>query len=136
MFQIDSMSRKPVYEQIINQTERLILTDILSAGMQIPSVRSVSMANSINPRTILKAYTELDNQGLIQSVPGKGYFVCNDAKENLIKKGRKKLNNFKELLSELIMTGITRDEIIDCIDQVFSKSENNQNSKTGGDTND
>lgn len=133
MFQIDSMSRKPVYEQIISQTERLILTDILTAGMQIPSVRSVSMANSINPRTILKAYNELDSHGLVQSVPGKGYFVCNDAKENLIKKGRKKLGDFKELLAELAMTGITRDEMIECIDQVFKNLENNENQKTGGD---
>lgn len=124
MFQIDSMSRKPVYEQIIEQTERLILTDILSAGMQIPSVRNVSITNSVNPRTILKAYTELDSRGLIQSVPGKGYFVCNDAKENLLEKGRKKMSDLKEFLNQLAMAGISRDEIIECVNSVFSKTEN------------
>lgn len=71
MFQIDPMSREPVYEQIIQQVQQFILTDVLQPGGQIPSVRSVSMTNSINPRTILKAYTELDAKGLIQSVPGK-----------------------------------------------------------------
>ena len=70
MFQIDPMSREPVYEQIIQQVQQFILTDVLQPGGQIPSVRSVSMTNSINPRTILKAYTELDAKGLIQSVPG------------------------------------------------------------------
>lgn len=132
MFQIDSMSREPVYEQIINQVERLILTDILTSGLQIPSVRSVSMTNSINPRTILKAYTELDSRGLIQSVPGKGYFVCNDAKKNLMQKGREKLDDFKELVNELAMSGITREEIFSCVDQVFG--ELNKNNFTGGET--
>ena len=132
MFQIDSMSREPVYEQIITQTERLILTDILTSGMQIPSVRSVSMANSINPRTILKAYTDLDSRGLIQSVPGKGYFVCNDAKKNLMQKGREKLNDFKELLNELVMSGVTREEIASCIDEAFSEIDKNKNLSTRG----
>ena len=87
MFQIDPMSREPVYEQIIQQVQQFILTDVLQPGGQIPSVRSVSMTNSINPRTILKAYTELDAKGLIQSVPGKGYYVCADAKQKLLEKG-------------------------------------------------
>ena len=81
MFQIDAMSREPVYEQIIHQVEQFILTDVLQPEAQIPSVRSVSMTNSINPRTILKAYTELDARGLIQSVPGKGYYVCAGERE-------------------------------------------------------
>lgn len=88
MFQIDAMSREPVYEQIIHQVEQFILTDVLQPEAQIPSVRSVSMTNSINPRTILKAYTELDARGLIQSVPGKGYYVCADAQQKLLEKGR------------------------------------------------
>lgn len=132
MFQIDSMSRKPVYEQIIEQTERMILTDILNSGDQMPSVRSVSMTNSINPRTILKAYTDLDNRGLIQSVPGKGYFVCNNAKENLMQKGREKMNDLSKLISELFMSGITKEEIISFIDEVFNEAEKNQ--QIGGDT--
>ena len=46
MFQIDAMSREPVYEQIIHQVEQFILTDVLQPEAQIPSVRSVSMTNS------------------------------------------------------------------------------------------
>ncbi len=120
MFQIDTMSREPVYEQIIAQVERFILTDVLIPGTQIPSVRSVSMTNSINPRTILKAYNELDGRGMIQSVPGKGYFVCTDAKEHLIQKGREKINSLRELLTELAMTGITREEINACVEKAFA----------------
>ena len=119
MFQIDPMSREPVYEQIIAQVERFILTDVLTAGSQIPSARSVSMMHSINPRTILKAYTDLDSRGLIQSVPGKGYFVCAEAKEHLLQKGRARMKDLTELLTELAIAGVTKEEISACVEQAF-----------------
>ena len=109
MFQIDAMSREPVYEQIIHQVEQFILTDVLQPEAQIPSVRNVSMTNSINPRTILKAYTELDARGLIQSVPGKGYYVCADAQQKLLEKGREKMKDLTEMLTALAMAGVTKE---------------------------
>ena len=60
MFHIDPLSRKPVYEQIIDQMERFVLTGLMKPGTQLPSVRSLSMELSINPNTIQKAYSELD----------------------------------------------------------------------------
>ena len=60
MFQIDVMSRKPVYEQLINQMERFILTGVMHQDDQIPSVRSLSVELAVNPNTIQKAYSELD----------------------------------------------------------------------------
>lgn len=132
MFQIDSMSRIPVYEQIIRQTEQLILTGLLTPGDQIPSVRHVSVSNSINPRTILKAYTELDSRGLIQSVPGKGYFVCADAQERLLQKGREKMKDLAELVTSLAMAGISRKEVEACIEQAFSALEQGAKTEQGG----
>lgn len=132
MFQIDSMSREPVYEQIIAQVERFILTNVLLPGSQIPSVRSVSMTNSINPRTILKAYTDLDARGLIQSVPGKGYFVCADAQEKMLQKGRAKMKDLTELLTELAIAGVTKEEISACVEQAFADAKNQNQS--GGTT--
>lgn len=123
MFQIDPMSHVPVYEQIIEQVERFILTQILPPGSQIPSVRSVSVTNSVNPRTILKAYNELDSRGLIQSVPGKGYFVCADAPQRLLEKGRARMQELSKLLTELAMTGVTKEEICACVEAVFAKGE-------------
>ena len=90
MFQIDAMSREPVYEQIIHQVEQFILTDVLQPEAQIPSVRSVSMTNSINPRTILKAYTELDARGLIQSVPGKATMSVQMPSRSCWRKGERR----------------------------------------------
>ncbi len=130
MFQIDTMSREPVYEQIITQVERFILTDVLIPGVQIPSVRNVSMTNSINPRTILKAYTDLDSRGLIQSVPGKGYFVCTDAKEQLMQKGKAQMSSLTEFLTELAIAGVTREEIAACVEQAFQNAEQGQQQHT------
>lgn len=123
MFQINAMSREPAYEQIIHQVEQFILTDVLQPEAQIPSVRSVSMTNSINPRTILKAYTELDARGLIQSVPGKGYYVCADAQQKLLEKGREKMKDLTEMLTALAMAGVTKEEITACVEQAFTEAK-------------
>ena len=72
MFQINIFNRKPIYEQLIDQTERLILTGILTEEEQLPSVRSLSVELSVNPNTIQKAYAELDRRGLTYVIPGRG----------------------------------------------------------------
>ena len=68
---IDSMSRQPVYEQIVDQVEQMILSGLMRPGEQLPSVRSLSLELSINPNTIQKAYAELDGRGIIYTLPGR-----------------------------------------------------------------
>ena len=97
MFQIDTMSRVPIYEQIVNQLEYFVLNGILKEGEQIPSVRNLSVELSINPNTIQKAYFELDKRGIIQSVPGRGCFVTESAKNILSAKKREKITFFNFL---------------------------------------
>lgn len=121
MFHIDPLSRQPVYEQLIEQLERLVLLDLLPADSQLPSVRSLSLELSINPNTIQKAYSELDNRGIIYSVPGIGCFVAGSAKEALLALKRKKLTNLTALVTELAMAGIPKEEIDNCIDSVYSE---------------
>lgn len=121
MFQIDPMSRTPIYEQIIEQTEKFILTGVINPGDQIPSVRSVSVQLSVNPVTILKAYTDLSNRGLIQSVPGRGYFVCNDAREKLSEGKASLLSEVSALASELALAGIPMETVIKKIEEAYGK---------------
>ena len=78
---IDSMSRQPVYEQIVDQVEQMILSGLMRPGEQLPSVRSLSLELSINPNTIQKAYAELDGRGIIYTLPGRGGFVSQNAPE-------------------------------------------------------
>jgi len=115
MFQIDSLSRVPVYEQLIEQMERFILSGVLHPGDQLPSVRSLSIQLSINPNTIQKAYGELDTRGIIYSIPGIGCFVAENAVEILSLLKRRKLTDFTSLVNELLLAGISADELVKII---------------------
>lgn len=120
MFQIDPMSRQAVYEQLIEQMERFILSGILKSGDQIPSVRSLSVDLSVNPNTIQKAYSQMDAKGMIYSVPGKGCFISPDALERLSKAKMEKIKDFENLIQELALAGITQEQLMESIKRVFS----------------
>ena len=121
MFVIDVMSRVPVYEQIINQVEEQILTGLLNSGDKMPSVRSLSVSLSINPNTIQKAYTGLDRKKLIVTVPGKGSFISQEALDILGASSREKMPEFKQAVRELALAGITKDELIQAVNNVFKE---------------
>lgn len=123
MLQIDVMSRQPVYEQVISQIEQLVLTGILTSGSQIPSVRSLSVELSINPNTIQKAYSELDRRGIIYSVPGKGCFISENAIDILSNNKRKQITELEKIMYELALAGVSRELMIECIDNAFNKKE-------------
>ena len=75
MIVIDYQNRKPSYEQIVERFQMLIVKGILEADSQMPSVRTLASELSINPNTIQKAYTILEQQGYIYPVKGRGNFV-------------------------------------------------------------
>lgn len=119
MFTIDNMSRKPVYEQIIAQTEKFLLTGILKPGDAMPSVRSLSISLSVNPNTIQKAYSQLDDRKIIHSVPGKGSFVCDDALDYLAKSKKGMIPELKNTINEMKLAGIPRIEIDTVLDEIY-----------------
>lgn len=128
LFTVDGMSRTPVYEQIIEQAEKYIISGILPCGSQLPSVRSLSVSLGINPNTIQKAYSDLLTRGLIVSVPGKGNFVSENAIEIVRAKGREKLSVLEETVKELKLSGVEKEELYSIIESVYNKN--------GGGTND
>ncbi len=121
MFQLDLLSRTPVYEQIIKQLESLVLSDILVPHSQLPSVRRLSVQLSINPNTIQKAYSELDRKGIIYSVPGRGCFVSEDAKQILSDFGRDKMYALDDLVSELKLASVPLEDIIERVETAYKK---------------
>lgn len=136
MFQIDAMSRIPVYEQIVEQMERFVLAGIMRPNDKLPSVRNLSVELAINPNTIQKAYTELDRRGVVYSVPGRGSFVAADAVEKIGGSKRMKLNELKELMRELKLAGITYGEVEECFKAVFVENEDSKNEMRGGNISD
>lgn len=123
MFVVDVMSRVPVYEQIIKQVEEQVLTGILKEGDKLPSVRSLSVKLSINPNTIQKAYTELDRRQRIITVPGKGSFISEKAIEVVGANSREKMTELNKIIRELALAGVTKEEIINNIEEVFNNTE-------------
>lgn len=121
MFTIDPMSRRPVYEQLIGQIEKFILLGVLEIGEQLPSVRALSVQLSVNPNTIQKAYSDLDSRKIIFSVPGKGCFVSQNAKELLLEYQRNHLSDLENMLSELKLAGISKQEINACVSKIFDE---------------
>ncbi len=121
MFQIDALSRKPVYEQIVEQTERFVLSGILKPGDQLPSVRSLSVRLSVNPNTIQKAYAELERRGLTVSAAGRGCFIRSQVDEAVRQFREKKLSELKTLLQELKASGLEREALDRFIDEHYGK---------------
>ena len=123
MFQIDSLSHVPVYEQLIRQVENYILTGILREGDKLPSVRALAGSLAINPNTIQKAFAELDRRGITRSVPGKGSFIAKEAKQILEGEHREELKALEAYLRDFRLAGIGKREILGCVEKVYGGEE-------------
>lgn len=123
MIHVDVLSRRPVYEQIIRQTERLILIGALKPGEQITSVRALSAQLAINPNTIQKAYGDLLARGILVAVPGKGCFVAENAAQLLGCYQRRQLDELAHKVREWKLAGIPLQEIEQCIRKAYNEEE-------------
>ncbi|MGN0470411.1 MAG: GntR family transcriptional regulator [Acutalibacteraceae bacterium] len=124
LISIDKMSHKPIYEQIIEQFENLIVTDILKSGEMIPSVRSLSKEIGTNPNTIQKAYNELERSNITYSVPGVGRYISDNAKDIIQKSMMKSDSELKNAVEKLKLSGMTVGEIIAKV-KLYYGGENN-----------
>jgi GntR family transcriptional regulator len=124
MLVIDKISRKPIYEQIVEGVEREILKGLLREHDKLPSVRELSVLLDTNPNTIQKAFGELDRAGLIVSNPGRGCFVAPGACERIKTRLRARLQEIEDIARELKEAGIAHGELIDAIDRVFDDQSN------------
>ena len=115
---IDYNDKRPIYEQVTEKIQTLILNGVLEPDSKLPSVRSLAMELSINPNTIQRAYSELEREGFIYSVKGRGNFV--KMNENLIIKEQEKLLiKFKENVEELRARGILKEQALACINEAY-----------------
>ena len=124
MITIDYQSKLPLYEQIAERFQALILGGVLSSGSQMPSVRSLAMDLSINPNTIQKAFSLLEQQGFIYSVKGRGNFVADTARL-AEKKKRSLLDEIRRLLILGRQIGITRTQYLEVINELYEKEDKN-----------
>ena len=108
---VDIKSRTPIYEQIIASVKDSVVSGLMTADEALPSVRSLAGQLAINPNTIQKAYSELERQGIVYSVPGRGSFIASDT-ASIEKQHREDiLRGLDSLIDEAIKAGIKIDEI-------------------------
>lgn len=118
MIIIDYQDRRPLYEQIVEKFQMLILRGVLQPDSQLPSVRKLAMELSINPNTIQRAYAQLEQQGFIYPVKGRGNFVCPNLKVAEEKRARF-YSDLEELVRKGRMMGITREELVGKIEAIY-----------------
>lgn len=120
MIFIDYNDKRPIYEQIVDRFQTLILNGALEPDEKIPSVRSLAVELSINPNTIQRAYRELEQNGYIYTVKGRGNFVR--ANQSLAEEQKKKLiNTLREQIAACRDMGISREEVTTCTDEVYKE---------------
>jgi len=82
MIHLDYRDSRPIYQQVKDNLRRMMVTGVLNAGDKLPSVRALASQLSINPNTIQRAYAELEAEGYVVSVTGKGNFVAEGDTQN------------------------------------------------------
>ena len=116
MLHLDYRDARPIYTQICDGIRDQILSGVLHPEDKLPSVRELATRLTINPNTIQRAYRELEIQGWVASVPGKGCFVCG-VPGSARAEAQTLLSQFDKTAARLLTLGITRQELMDRLSQ-------------------
>lgn len=123
MIFVDNKSRVPIYEQIKEQIVMLVNTGIYKPGDRLPSIRNLSNQLNINVNTIKHSYAQLETEGVINSVQGKGVFIAENPLENEeIVKGV--LDDLDRMVRSAMARGVSKEQIKDLIDRIYETGEN------------
>lgn len=115
MISLNYHDSRPIYEQLKESLRRLILTGVLHAGERLPSVRELAADLAINPNTIQRAYRELEAEGFVRTVQGKGSFAAALSEVNNERRV-KLLAQFQAIATELLRLGESKEALIQQID--------------------
>lgn len=122
MITLDYSDSRPIYEQIVEKYKLLILKGVLAADEQMPSVRNLAMDISTNPNTVQKAFAELERQGFIYSVKGRGNFVAKNP-ALLDERKRQIAMQIAEKMREAASIGIPKQEMLKAVEEAEQKME-------------
>ena len=117
MIQLNYRDSKPIYEQIKDGLRRLVVSGAVRTDEKLPSVRELATSLSINPNTIQKAYRELEQEGYIYTIAGKGSYAAQRAD---VATGRNEelMKEFDEIVKELLYLCQDKDILINRIEEL------------------
>jgi GntR family transcriptional regulator len=115
-YEINSTSRLPIYQQLVQQVREAIARGDLKPQEQLPSVRQLSRDLLVNPNTIARAYTELEREGLVINRQGRGAFVA-EPRDELTRDARRRrlLESLDRLLTEAVNLGFAQAEVAELV---------------------
>lgn len=120
MFDIDLMSRVPIYEQLYRKVIELILKGVLNEQDKLPSVRSLATQLGVNPNTVAKAYSLLERDGIIYSLAGRGSFI---AKPDTLLAQEHVLEDFDLAVTHALDIGIQEELLKDRISKIANQNQ-------------
>ena len=122
MISIDYQDRRPIYEQIVERLQLMIVRGIYEGDTQLPSVRQMASELSLNPNTIQKAYAILEKDGYIYSVRGRGNFVSPNKD---LAEGKKRiwLTELETCLRKGQEIGVTAQDCAEAVARVFDRED-------------
>ena len=121
LISINYRDPRPIYEQVKDGFCRLMVAGVLDAGDKLPSVRELAAELAINPNTIQRAYRELEAEGYIYSIPGKGSFAS-DAASARSQRLDGLLTEFDRLAQEMTSLGLTCSDLKERLERVCNNS--------------
>ncbi|WP_055668556.1 GntR family transcriptional regulator [Desnuesiella massiliensis] len=120
---ISNSSGEPIYEQIVKQVKNHILTGVLEEGASLPSIRNLAQELRISVITTKRAYEELEREGFIHTMPGKGSFVSGQNKELLREKRIKIIEEkLQEAIEESRLLDLSLEELKDMLTIFYEES--------------
>lgn len=121
MILLDYRDKRPIYEQIVEKLEKMIISGGMEPLTRMPSVRSLAMELSVNPNTIQRAYTQLEQDGYLYTVSGRGSYVTaeNEWREN---KQSKVLKEWQDITRQAKEAGLTEERLAEHLHQIYEEA--------------
>lgn len=123
MIRPDYKSGKSLHEQIEDEMKRLIISGVMKPDEQLPSVRELSVSMTVNPNTVQRAYKQLEQDGFIYSIKGKGNFVSTLSKTESRKRSDELLQSLLQTVKELAFLGEEQAVLQALISRVYQEKE-------------
>lgn len=122
MIVVNGQSVTPIYQQIIEQILAQIAGGLLVVDDPLPGIRTMAKDLGINPNTVVKAYTELETNGYVYSLVGKGYYVAK-AKQDHSALTAQKLSEIRKSIEYVKHFGVTELNLIDMVKSIYKETK-------------
>ena len=120
MILLDYRDKRPIYEQVVEKLEHLIVSGALEENSKMPSVRSLGMELSVNPNTIQRAYNQLEQAGYLYTVTGRGNFVAPESEWRDGKK-EKMLEEWRHVAEKAKEAGLSEEELASELHRIYKE---------------